>query len=750
MMNIKKISRKISEEYIELIDIGVEDDHTFYVSDREHGAFYLTHNSYPDIDSDISERNQALGLISNHFGEENVVPVSNFNQLQLRSLIKDVSKLQGLPFDEINMYTKKIEQEALSEAKKEPGFDAQQWELTFEEAEENSPSFRELMAKYPEIEKTVKILFKQIKTTSRHAGGLAITDNAMANMPVIKSGGVLQTPWQEGLNFRHLEGFGFLKFDILGLGTLRIIENCIRRILKKQGQEYVSFDDVKKYYYEKLHPDNNTMTDMKVYQNVFWESNYSGVFQFVQKNVQSFIAKMKPISILDLAVATSIYRPGPLSISADKLYLKNRENPKSIKYKHPLLSEVLDSTAGLIIFQEQLQLIYHKLAGVPLNQTDDIRKALLKKDKSNIEKTMKEQQRLRQDFIDRCLEVNHIPIEVSADIFDELMKFISYSFNLSHAFSYATTSYQCAHLLTYHPDEWIASYIDYCINDKGTASGKEAPKDVALAEARTFGYKLGKPDINLSSMEFDVDANKVLIPSFSGLKSVGAVAYQEALQYRPYKTLEDLLWNPDDTWRHSKLNKRAMSTLIKLESFGSLGLVGEDCEFKNYRQLHHILVDHADELKRAISKKSKTHKELLKKLILEAKELPDWELSEKILFGKELSGSVDTDLIITPEVKEYLASAKINSIDSWSNEKQLYWAIVQSVKVATTKAGKPYCRISLYGESGESQQCFFWGFNPNKDKIIPENILIIGSFKKSDFGLSSFYSKIEVLDHKPE
>ena len=746
-MKIKQITKQ-SCSPIRLIDIGVEDNHTFYVSNKANGNFVLTHNSFPDIDTDFGDRDTASKLIAKHFGEENVIPVSNFNQLQLRSLIKDVCRLQGVPFDEINQYTKKIESEAMNEAKKEPGFDAQQWELTYEEAEEKSPTFRELMVKYPDLEKTVKILFKQMRNISRHAGGVIITDNAIDNMPVVKSGGVLQTPWQEGLNFRHLEGFGFLKFDILGLGTLRIFENCIRRILKKRGQKYISFDDVKQFFYNELHPDNNPMTDMKVYNEVYWNSHYTGVFQFVQKNVQSFMSKMKPNSIVDIATATSIFRPGPLSISADKLYLKNRSNPENIVYKHPLLKDVLESTAGLIIFQEQLQLIYHKLAGVPLEDTDDIRKSLLKKDKSNKEKADKERLKIRQDFIDRCLEANNIDNETSADIFDEMMKFVSYSFNKSHAVAYAITSYQCAHLLTYYPDEWVASYIDYCVNDKGKASGKEAPKDVALAEARALGYRLGKPDINLSSMEFDCDDKKVLIPSFSALKSVGSAAFYETKQYRPYKTLEDLLWNSDDTWRHSKFNKRAMSTLIKLEAFDSMNLVGEGCQFDNYRQLHHVLVDNADALKRSISKKTKTHKKLLAEVITEAKLLPDWELEEKVKASKELSGAVDINLIITPEIGDYLKSMEIKSIDDWSNEKDLYWAIVQSAKMAKTKTGKSYARVALYGDSGETQNCFFWSFNEKKDTLLPENILIIGSFKKSDFGLSSFYGKIEILEKK--
>lgn len=707
-----------------------------------------TKKGFPDIDSDFGDRETAVADLTKFFGQENVIPVSNFNQLQLRSLIKDVSRLNGVPFDKTNAYTKKIETEARNEAKKKDGYDAAVWQFTYEEAEANSPTFRDLMEEYPGMDKTIKVLFKNMRNVSRHAGGVIITDNGLGSMPVIKSGGVLQTPWQEGLNYRHLEGFGFLKFDILGLGTLRMFENCIRRILKKQGNKYPTFDDVKQFYYNELHPDNNPMTDPKVYKDVYWNKKYTGVFQFVQDNVQTFMSKLKPKSVLDIAIATSIFRPGPLGIKADRLYLQNRKNPDAIQYQHPLLKEVLEPTSGLIVFQEQLQLIYHKLAGVPLNDTDAIRKAFMKKDIANKDKAEKERQRLRKDFIIRCEEANDVDPMISGEVFDDMEKFVAYSFNKSHAMAYAITSYQCAHFLTYYPDEWVATYIDYCATEKGKVSGKEDPKAVALGEARGLGYSIGKPDINESSLEYDVIDGK-LIPSFSALKSVGTAAYSEIKRFRPYKTLEELLWNPDDTWRHSKFNKRAMEALVKLEALDTMDLVGEGKQFKNYRQLHNVIIENADGLKRACARKKKGNKEMLATLIEEAQSLPDWEDHEKISFCKELTGTVDMDMIVTPEIRDYFKQAGIQSLDQWTNPKDIYWAVVQRSVVATTKkTGKKYCRINIYGDSGQTQTCFLWNYNPARDNNLPENSLILAKFKKTDFGLSSFFGSIEVLEKK--
>lgn len=698
----------------------------------------------PDIDSDFSDRERAAEIITNLFGQENVVSISTFSQLQLKSLAKDLARLNNIPFEEVNKYTSKIQIEAMSEAKKMPGFDAQQWVLTYDEAEKNSPSFNDFMLKYPELEKSIRVLFKQFKNISKHAGGLIITDNAAELMPVVKSKKSFQSPWTEGLNFRHLEPMGFLKFDILGLGTLAMFENCIKRILKKEGKKYIKFDDIKNWYYKHLHPDNNSMDDLKVYKHVYWNGNFGGIFQFVNPPAQKFCMQFKPESIDDLSIITSTFRPGPLGLGVDKILLKNKREPESVKYKHELLKDVFSGTYGCLIYQEQLQLIYHKLAGVPLDETDMVRKAFTKKDISNKEKTYAQIKILRDEFISKCRAANNIDETVSGDIFDGVEKFVSYSFNKSHAISYATVSYQCAFLLTYYPDEWIATYIDYCTNDKGKVAGKEDPKAVAISEAKTLGYKIGKPDINTSGKQTEI-INKVVIPSFETLKGVGATAVQEIEKFRPYKTVEDLLW-VGETWKHSKFNKRALESLVCMEAFDSLDIVGPDKQFKNYKQLHNVVVENNDKLKRAISKKKKDHKELLEKLINDSQSIEDWTSEEKITFNQELAGSVDIGLIVSEEVAEYFKKVGIQSIDKWDNEHELYWAVVDTCKIATTSFGKKYCRINLYGESMTKMLCSIWNYNDKKDKILPPNMLFIAKFKKNNYGLSCSYGQLEILE----
>lgn len=709
----------------------------------ENNLTIVSHNS------DVSDRTEALKEITDFFGKENVVAISNFNQLQLRSLIKDIGKMLEIPFEEMNEYTKLIEQEAREEAKKEPGFDAAQWVLTYEEAEKNSETFRKLIEKYPEFESMIKVLFKQQKSISRHAGGILITDDAYSNLPIIKNGGVFQTPFAEGLNARNLEPLGFLKFDVLGLGTLRVIEGCIRRILKKETKnKNPQFDEINKWYYDNLHPDNNPMNDFKVFENVYHKSQYIGIFQFINPQVQKFTKDLKPTSLEELSDITSLFRPGPLSAQMDKIYLKNKNNKDNIKYKHPLLKDVLGQTYGCLIYQEQLMLVYHKLAGVPIEDTDSVRKAFTKKDLSNKEKAAEERRKLKEEFVVKCKENNNIDSSISSSIFDEMELYVAYLFNKSHAISYCMVSYMCAYLLTYYPDEWITSYIDYAINDKGKAAGKEDPKDIALAEAVSLGYKLGKPDINYSTHEYTCK-DKVLIPSITSLKGVGKTVLDEIGDYRPYKSVEDLLWhveNNEETWRHSKLNKRAFSALVRMEAFDSMDIVGEGKTFKNYKQMYYALVEAADELKKAVSrKKNRNHKELLEQKIKEAQELPDWTRAEKLQNKKELAGMSDQDLIVTPQMVEFLKAQNISPVHSWESDQKVYWAIVVSANVATTKTGKKYLKLKLKSENGTEHFCSIWNYKEGELNV-KENDVVVGSFSKNNFGLSTFPNKVYKLN----
>jgi DNA polymerase-3 subunit alpha len=663
---------------------------------------------FPDIDSDVSDRDKAVKITQRLFGVDNVIPVSNFSQLQLKSLVKDLARLNHLPFDEINFLTRNIEGEVLSEKKKTPGFDRGTYVMTYDDANKYSPSFQQILKNWPELDGPIAVLFKQIKSIGRHAGGVLITDNATRNLPLVVSGKgdskSYQTPWSEGVNFRHLEEFGFLKFDVLGLATLRWFEQTIRKILQRhEGIIDPTFEQIKKFFYDNLHPDTQEFDDQYVYEHVYWKKNYAGVFQIIKPNVQKFLAEMKPTCINDIAIATAIHRPGPLGAGVDDLFLDNRKNPENITFIHPLMEDALKETAGTLVFQEQLLFLVNRLTGISLEKTDDFRKAFTKKEISNKEKAAKDRGELRVKFVQDCLAANQIPEKISNQIFDYMEFYVGYSFVKAHSVACSITSYQCSWLLTYFEPEWVSTYLDNCMDSK------QEEKAEAILEIKRLGYSLAKPDINLSDTGWAINDQKTnsngkffLISSFSAIKGVGDTAIEEIKANRPYKDIYSLIFDEDDKWRHSKFNRRALEGLIKVGAFESMGLVGPGKMFDNYKQMHTVLIGHFDDLKKSttLKKKVKQPREFLDEIIarvkLEVSE--DWTLQEKIDMAEELTGNVDIEAIVPLAMQEKFAEKKVLSIDACDRD-GVYWGVVKHIEIAKTKAGDPFLKIKLMGDS---------------------------------------------------
>ena len=244
---------------------------------------------YPDIDYDVSDPMELKELLIEEWGRSTVVPISNFNTLQLRSLIKDISKFYGIPFIEVNSVTSKMLAEATPKAKKAHGIKAGVYVPTFEEVMEYSDSLKGFLMRYPHVAKHVNVLYGQVRAVSRHAGGVVIGEDLDRHMPLINSGGITQTPWSEGQNVRHLEPMGFIKFDILGLSTLKMIEGAIYHILQRHHNvENPTFEQIKEFYEAHLHPDKIELNDQQVYRNIFHKGKWAGIFQFTEKGAQNF------------------------------------------------------------------------------------------------------------------------------------------------------------------------------------------------------------------------------------------------------------------------------------------------------------------------------------------------------------------------------------------------------------------------------------------------------------------------------
>ena len=381
---------------------------------------------YPDIDFDVADPAGLKQMLIKDWGEEKLAFVSNWNMLKFKNLVKDIGKFFDLPFQEINEMTKASERETI-EALQEAGVDIPKvYTPSYEEIKTHSYMAQRFFKKYPFVEEFIEVLSGQVRDVSTHAGGIIIGDDLTKELPLISVKEKYQTPWPEGQNKRMLEPMGFIKFDVLGISTLQVIQRAIEKVLEKQGIE-PTFENTSKWYSQNLHPERINFDDQRVYQYVFNQGHWAGVFQFSQEGAQKFCTNADPHSLIDLSIITSIYRPGPLGAGVDKLFLKRKDGEMDDEYviDNPLYEEVTKATYGFIVFQEQISSLVSKLGeGISEDDGQKIRKLLTKKKGGDFEKL--------KPYIDKfflgCNNKN-ISEDIAIKIWETIKYFCAYGFN---------------------------------------------------------------------------------------------------------------------------------------------------------------------------------------------------------------------------------------------------------------------------------------------------------------------------------
>ncbi len=647
-------------------------------------------SGYPDIDYDVSDPMVLKEQLIEEWGDNTVVPITNWNTLQLRSLIKDISKFYGIEFTEVNAVTNKMVHEATPLAKKAHGITAGVYNPTFEELMEYSESLQKFLNKYPDVKTHVNALYGQTRSASRHAGGVVVGENLNEWMPLINSGGVRQTPWSEGMNVRHLEPMGFIKFDILGLASLRMIEGAIGHVLKRYHDiEQPTFSDVKKFYEDNLHPEKLDLDDKQVWRNIFHAGKWAGIFQFTEGGAQSFCKQAQPDNITDLAAITSIYRPGPLSAGVDKAYVGAKQNPDDVDYLNYQVREVTEETYGFLIFQEQIALLAHKLGkNLSLDEGNKLRKLLTKKGTGEVEK---EKDKIWCKFKDGCIEKGMKSYEAK-QLWDKFEYFSGYGFNKSHAVSYCVLSFQCAWLLNYYPECWMAAFLD---------KEPDSRKEKAINIAKSYGFEIEPLNVNTSGVVWEIsDDGKTLIQPLSSIKGLGDSAIKQIIENRPFNTIEEFLFNESITY--SKLNKKSVDALCRSQALNCL----MDDRFTGLKHFwSSVAVD-----------RPRKEKNLLEN-IDNYRDEGDFTEEEKIQYLVDLIGVFPISLVMNETLQSKIDSLMIPPISEFDAELQVCWFIPREVIVKKTRNGKDFYIVRVVDSNSETNTIKCWGVKPDKDFI---------------------------------
>ena len=701
----------------------------------EHGLLFErfispSRKDIADIDNDVELKEESLDILKHHFGFDNVVAISNYNRLQLKSLVKDISRLYDIPFEEVNHLTKNLEIEAKDKLLEEVGHDQKLYQLTFEGAKKYSPTFQKFLEKYPQVGDHIAVLYQEVKSTGLHAGGIAILQNIEKYLPIVKIRDTDQSPVSEGLTAQHLQKyFGIPKIDILGLTTLKMIRRCIELILVNQGNKHPTIEDVWEFYNKNLHPSVIPQDDKKVFEKVYHKGNFVGIFQFTEHGVQRFVKKAKPNNVGDISVCTALFRPGALSSKGDEKYLEffTKKAQKKFSSEHPILQEILKPTRATLVFQEQFQLLAHRLANFTLEEANDLRK-LLVKPATSLGEEMKQQRIIAgEKFIAGCVS-NGMTQQRAEDLWHkEIMGYISYGFNKSHSQNYAFNSYHCAWLFTHYEKEWITACLE-----------KDEKLEEMLASVRKAGYTIRKPDILLSTMNtWNISDKKECIPAIMAIKGVGLMAATDLFTHRPKTdnpTLQEFFFD-GSTYRYGKFNKTCLTALMRTEGFISLNCVGDDKIFKNYAHMERTFF--GETIKWKINKHItysnfnliRDGRSTIEELAAEAN-ADDWTTSEKIQHQKELLGFYDKSLVIG-DAEQVLAEYNVSPIDQVADDedKNNVWVLVDKVSEKKTKKGSTFLIVSATGLSEKTYSFRVWNASTATTKIWKEGNLLVLSLE---------------------
>jgi len=521
-----------------------------------------------------------------------------------------------------------------------------------------------------------------------------------------------------------------------------------------------TFEDIKCWYDAHLAPDIIDFDDPKPYE-VYAQGKFAGIFQVTGPGAQRLFKKAKPQSIIDIATLTSIYRPGPLAAHVDKLYLEAKNEGKKMEWGDQRINDILEKTYGCIIFQEQVMELAEKCAGFPKDKCDEVRRAIMKRSISGGEAAKKVAQETRTSFVAGCVKNGYLE-KVANNLYDRILFFAGYGFNAAHATAYAIDSYWCAWLLTYYEEFWLCAYLE-------SMSSTPDKRAKAFGEAKALGYQIVPIDINYAELGWTSLPGKKLMPSMTSCKGVGASAVQEIMSMRPFESVEDMLYEPDGSWRLSKFNSKALTALITVRAFDSLGCVGPDKVFKSYRHMYETMMgeftetvtkkrkgveetldvvrDHSALIKRSTKKDPQEGRKNFYELARGLSEIfkEEWTSRELAELHAKVFGSVDVMMMFDQSIFDKLAEKDVKSIEELEvGDTDVVWfvtVLAAGKKGKTPSAGtmkqtknkKNYAQVFVSGPTGKALRVNVWGAN----ELFEPYKLFVGEVKRDDFGYST-------------
>lgn len=493
--------------------------------------------SMPDIDLDFRDdrRFEMLEYCANKYGSDKVAQIITFGTMGTKAAIRDVARVMEIPLPEVDRVAKLVPFTAGKGSSMEEALAIKE----FKEIYDNNPKMREVIDLAAKMEGTVR-------NAGTHAAGVVISDKPIVDyLPLHRpTSNSEDTPIKSVTQFEMgiLDSLGMLKVDFLGLITLTVMARACDMIEKRHG---IKFD-----------LSNIPLNDPKSFE-LMGSGQTAGLFQIEGGGMTRWIMQMKPKSLDNIIAMVALYRPGPMQFIPD--YISRMNGEAEVSYRHPAMESIFQDTYGIPVYQEQLMRAAVELAGYTPSESDDLRKAISKKKKEDIEKH-------RAKFVKGAVEKGMDQSTADA-IYMDWEEFARYGFNKSHAADYGVIAVQTAYLKAHYPAEYMAALMS-------ASAGQTEKVALYAADARAMGVPVLAPDINASMWDFnieDVDGKPSIRFGLGAIKNVSEGAVNIIIEARNEGRFTDL----NDFARRVDLRavgKRSMECLIKvgaLDQFGS-------------------------------------------------------------------------------------------------------------------------------------------------------------------------------------
>lgn len=662
--------------------------------------------SPPDIDVDFcyNRREEVIAYVRRRYGERAVSNIITFGTLGAKSVIRDVGRVMGMGYGEVDRIAKMIPNELNITLEGVKGKDG-----TYKKgAIDMNPELRaevendENIARLWSYATTLEGLSRNAGV---HAAGVVIGDRSLDEyVPLARdaNGQGVVTQYAMG----PLGDLGMLKMDFLGLKTLTVIQDAVDLVEQTTGK--------------KLNPLDFPFDDPKTFALLNRAENI-GVFQVESGGMQRMCTQFDIQSIDDIIALIALYRPGPMDLIPD--YIRRKKGQETVVYQHPLLEQVSADTYGIMIYQEQVMKAASVLAGYSMGGADLLRRAMGKKD---VEKMQKE----REKFVEGCAKVNGIPAPKANELFDLIQKFAGYGFNRSHSATYALICYQTAYLKANYPVQFMAALLSNDLDNTDKIS-------VFVEEVKRMGINLLPPSVNHSEMKFSVGPNEIRF-GMAAIKNVGEGAVAAVIKARqeggPFLSLEDFCRRVE----FRAINKKTVEALVKCGAF--------DCISANRAALFGD-IDSAMAIGSSLAKDRESGQSMLlmedalpalapKKKSAGA-ERPDWPLREKLGYEKELLGFYVTG----HPIDEFEANLRaFRNFNLGEKEDIAHDALVRVAGVVSTvevmlakKDNKPYARLQLEDKTGRMEIMIFSDLYQKSGELLQkgEPLIITGQMDTS-------------------